>query len=271
MKELILFLGYVSLLVVLHEGVIPPAGAAELEWGGGLEIKGDLNLTTIGKALVFPDTTRQGTAPPAYVRTVVVSPVGGPLENGTELLEKRASIKDASSTKPYLLKIEPGVYDIGTNSLIMGEYIDIEGAGPGVTTITGNSPGMTVGGASNSEIRDLTVANYATGSWSRAIYNSHAPRITNVEACAQGSESNAAIMNTSGSAPLISRVSAWAKGGIYSYGIYSHLCSAGLFHVKADASDASSNNYAIRNENMTSLIIENSSARAESGSYAIGV
>lgn len=281
MKKLPLLIGLLSFaaatlagnLSIPGNGAIPSATAAEVEWGGELEVTGNLNLSTSGKALVFPDATRQTSAPPSYVRTVIVSPVGNSLQNGTELLEKRAAITDASATKPYLLKIEPGVYDIGTNSLVMGEYIDIEGAGPGATTITGGGGGMvaTVVGASNAEIRDLSVNNLGTGSWSRAIYNSHSLRITNVEASARGATSNTAIENSSGSAPLISHVSAWAEGGSSSYGIYNWLCSASLYYVRADATNATDNNYGIYSLEMTSLIIENSTARGQTGETAIGV
>lgn len=73
----------------------------------------------------------------------------------------------------------PGVYDIGTNSLVMQAYVDIEGSGENVTKITGTlSPneGTTYGvvlGASNAEIRFLTVENTGTGTYTDAIYNSN--------------------------------------------------------------------------------------------------
>jgi hypothetical protein len=49
----------------------------------------------------------------AYKRTVLVSPVGTPQQNGTALRNALASITGASATNPYLLKIEPGIYDLG--------------------------------------------------------------------------------------------------------------------------------------------------------------
>lgn len=93
-----------------------------------------------------------------------------------------------SPSNPCLLKIMSGVYDIGTNSLVMQPYVDIEGAGETVTKITGTfspSEGTSYGivqGASNAEIRFLTVENTGTGTYADAIYNSNgaAPKITNV-------------------------------------------------------------------------------------------
>jgi hypothetical protein len=49
----------------------------------------------------------------AYERTVIVSPVGTGTENGQALLDALARITDASASKPYLLYIEPGIYDLG--------------------------------------------------------------------------------------------------------------------------------------------------------------
>jgi hypothetical protein len=70
-----------------------------------------------------------------------------------------------SSSNPCLLKIMPGVYDIGTNNLAMQSYIAIEGSGEGVTKITGNNGTLfgVINAASNSEIRFLTIENTNIG------------------------------------------------------------------------------------------------------------
>jgi hypothetical protein len=73
-----------------------------------------------------------------------------------------------SSTNPCLLKIMPGVYDIGNNSLQMQPYVDIEGSGEKVTVISGSlssnqtSLAVTNGllnGANNAEVRFITIKN----------------------------------------------------------------------------------------------------------------
>ena len=70
-------------------------------------------------------------------RAILVSPKLTAAESGTALLSTLKGITDSSSTNPCLIKIEPGIYDIGSKSLQMKPYLDIEGSGELVTTITG--------------------------------------------------------------------------------------------------------------------------------------
>jgi len=105
-----------------------------------------------------------------YKRTLVVSPVpNNPTASGTALLNALASITTNSATNRYLLKLEPGIYDLGPNQLVMKSYVDIEGSGQSVTRIEGaRGTGETetsfvdaaaIRGASVSELRQLTVVN----------------------------------------------------------------------------------------------------------------
>ncbi|HIJ88793.1 MAG TPA: hypothetical protein HPP97_14140 [Desulfuromonadales bacterium] len=55
---------------------------------------------------------------------------------------------------PCLLKIMPGVYDIGTNIIPMASNVDIEGAGVGTTKIVGGFSYYIVG---NTEIRAISI------------------------------------------------------------------------------------------------------------------
>src|SRR5262245_12834063 len=108
-----------------------------------------------GLALLLGVETAQ-----AQIRTVLVSPVpGDPAASGTALLNALAGISSPSSTNRWLLKIEPGIYDVGTTPLQMRSWVDIEGSGIGVTTIRGTAVAYnaTVHGASNAELRLLTV------------------------------------------------------------------------------------------------------------------
>jgi len=113
---------------------------------------------------------------PPYARTVVVVSGGSPISNGTSLLSALTAISTASASNPWLLKIEPGVYDLGTSQLIAKAYVDIEGSGRDATTITsaaqGNGgPGATVLVNSGilAEMRDLTIKNTSAGA-GRGIY-----------------------------------------------------------------------------------------------------
>ncbi|HEX7184321.1 MAG TPA: hypothetical protein VF756_21005 [Thermoanaerobaculia bacterium] len=129
----------------------------------------------------------------AQIRTVLVSPVpGDPVASGTALRNALAGIPSSSSTDRWLLKIEPGIYDVGTTSIRMRSWVDIEGSGIGVTTIRGSAPAYdaTIRGANNAELRLLTVealGNTATPFPVIAMANSDAsPRLYRVKLFAIG-------------------------------------------------------------------------------------
>jgi hypothetical protein len=72
--------------------------------------------------------------PSSGVRTIVVKAVpGDALAGGSALLAALASIATNSASDPWLVKLEAGLYDLGVSSLVMKEYVDLEGSGPGVT------------------------------------------------------------------------------------------------------------------------------------------
>ncbi len=77
------------------------------------------------------------------------------------------SITNASASSPYVIKIMPGIYDLGTASLQMKDYVDLEGSSPDNTIITTSNYNVdsstcttgTVLMANNSSIRNLKVIN----------------------------------------------------------------------------------------------------------------
>jgi hypothetical protein len=103
---------------------------------------------------------------PTYERTIVVSPVGTDTQNGTALLAVVASVTP-SEASPYLLKIEPGRYDLGSQTLRLKPFLDVEGSG-WVTDVTRTgrytlkASTVTVQGADGATLRDLQVTNYVT-------------------------------------------------------------------------------------------------------------
>ena len=106
-----------------------------------------------------------------FLRTVVVSPAATPTASGNALISALAAIT-ASDVNPYLLKIEPGIYDLGTQTLAMQPYVDIEGSGEIVTTITSATNNFslgTVNAASNSALRQLTVTGTAGANYAHAL------------------------------------------------------------------------------------------------------
>jgi hypothetical protein len=121
-----------------------------------------------------------------FGRTFVVGPVGDPLANGSALLAAMAAIPTpGSAADAWLLKIEPGRYDLGTQTLQMKSRVDIEGSGRLATVITSTDCGLdttvrgTVLGAADAEIRRLTVENLCSDplGYGYAVY-SDADRLT---------------------------------------------------------------------------------------------
>ena len=129
----------------------------------------------------------------AYQATTVVSPVpGDPAASGQALRKAISNLSpEPNSGFRWLVKIEPGTYDLGDTSLAMRQYVDIEGAGLAATILRGNvgpesgaaaredlggdslvagdpEPSMAnlnqglIEGASNAELRLLTVECVAT-------------------------------------------------------------------------------------------------------------
>ncbi|MEM7223087.1 MAG: hypothetical protein AAF495_08930 [Pseudomonadota bacterium] len=97
-----------------------------------------------------------------FTNTIVVSPVG-PTEqdNCLELQAALDSIEDASFNTPYLIHLEPGVYDCGDQAITMKPFVNIQGSGPTMTFIKGSRNGETgiVTLVSNAELSRLSVSN----------------------------------------------------------------------------------------------------------------
>jgi hypothetical protein len=103
---------------------------------------------------------------PTYKRTIVVSPVGTNAQNGAALLAAVASV-NPTATSPYLITIEPGTYDLGSHTLGLKAFLDVEGSG--LNTHVTSASTATIQGANYSEIRDLDVLNSLTAASTPAI------------------------------------------------------------------------------------------------------
>lgn len=174
---------------------------------------------------------------------VFVNPIDGgtATDNGTALL---AAVDTANLTaingapaadNPYLIRLAPGVYDLGTETLTMASYVDIEGAGEGLVHDPGTgfvaeggskiigAGSTTITGAANSEIRSLLVENTNT-SVSGGISISADPfrveHVTVFGRCfSQGGSAGGGIL-IFGSSPEIESVSVYAlEGTTNCYGV----------------------------------------------------
>lgn len=108
-----------------------------------------------------------------YGKVAVVAQTGGDYTDPLTAMNDLATwCGTPSATNPCLLKVMPGIYNVGNSSLQMQTYVDLEGAGEYVTKITGNiATGVrgVVQSASNSEIRFLSVENTGGGSFHTAL------------------------------------------------------------------------------------------------------
>ena len=84
-------------------------------------------------------------------------------ENGEALRAALASITDASASKPYVIQLAPGIYDLGNRTLAMKADVSIAGAGATTTRIVGDLGEQALGealvlGAHRTDLRDVTIA-----------------------------------------------------------------------------------------------------------------
>ena len=144
----------------------------------------------------------------AQIRTVLVSPVpGDPIASGTALRNALAGIPSPSQTNPWLLKIEPGIYQLQDTSLQMRPWVNIEGAGVDVTTIRMVSGPATIVGASNAELRMMTVEATGQSLAVVAMFNENAnPRVYRVKFVTKDTNSETWGMRNWTSAPTFCKI-----------------------------------------------------------------
>src|SRR3990170_4328776 len=220
-----------------------------------------LNVGTTPGTVAAGDHNHDSLYQKKYANVIVVAKAGGDYTDPvTAMNNLSAWCGTPSATNPCLLKIMPGVYNIGANSLQMQSYVDIEGSGENTTKISGSisSPyfpptqGVITASAptSNAELRFLTVENIDSwGGVNVAIYNNAvALKITNVTATtALYGSSNYGVENVASSSMTMANVTATASG-------------------------PSGSNYGINNNFDSSLIMTNSTVTAWGGSvYNIGI
>jgi hypothetical protein len=198
-----------------------------------------------------------------YQNVVVVAKSGGDFTSIQGALD---SITDASASNPYLVWVAPGTY---AETVMMKPYVDIEGAGELATKIVGVSF-FAVIGASNAELRFLTVENNTSGDEIMAIYNaSDSFRLTHVTAMASGGSRNHGVRNGTASTTM-THVTASATGGDFSMGVSNDGASPEMVHVIARASNGTSNR-AVENANGSSPKMMHVTAEAWGGDSNFGV
>ena len=185
-------------------------------------------------------------------------------KNGGDFTDPIAAMAHIASQNPsasnrFLLTVAPGAYDLSA-PLDMLEYVDIQGAGEGVTSLTrggsdvhpltGNAS-ATVSGADNAVLRSLTVENTGGFKYATAILNVGAsPTLSHVTFSTSGAEYlSTSVYNVAGS-PIMNDVTAAAFGPSQdNFGLYN--CDDAepvMTNVTATAFGATRNNFGMHKQ-----------------------
>ncbi len=205
-----------------------------------------------------------------YERTIIVSPdPADESKNGLLLRNAIAGITDNSPTRPYLVKIEPAIYDLGSQPLALKPYVDVEGSGELTTTISSTAAiPATLVAANNSELRFVSVR----GTNTVALYsNGVSPRFTHVTATSSGGSFNYPIEVTGG-VPLLTDVTTAGTGGAQAAGLVNFGGGSNLIAVNSSftGSGASSVNVGLLAYGGTSTI-SGSVLTASDGAFAVAL
>jgi len=211
-----------------------------------------------------------------YLKVAVVEPYGnGDYTNpATAMADYQNWCGFPSNISPCLLKIMPGFYDVSAGSVVTQPYIDIEGSGENVTIISGTMDNATSGvvmGASNAEIRFLTVENRggSVHAYAIGLMNFYAsPKITNVTASSSGGGSGYGVYNVY-SFPTMINVTATASTGYNAYGVSNEYSSPTMINVTASSSGSSYSRGVINDASSPMMI--NVTASGSGGTDNFGV
>lgn len=225
----------------------------------------------------------QATSP--YVRTVIVSPTPGSASaSGQTLLQALAAINGAGSLDRWLLKVEPGVYDVGTTPVQMKSWVDMEGSGIGETLIRGTGQADetfsfvegVLKGAQFTELRDLTVECVATTANPSCITIANfnvSPRYTRVKAVSTSAVGVHWGFRNTNASPLFDQVEVLVASGTINYGIVNagFTSRPTIRRSFVKATNGSSTNDGILNTDDSSPIVEDSTIWARGGSQSAGI
>ena len=181
-----------------------------------------------------------------------------------------ASITDASASNPYVVRIAPGEYT-ETSPVALKTYVDVEGSGQGVTTITCACAGAEFDASSATvsagnivaEIRHLTINNTGGDTRSYGVYTEDvvdgSVSMSDVTATATGASTyNYGVYNES-SSPSMMNVTATGTGGIVSYGVVNGSSSSPSMTNVTATGTGGTNNYGVHNGDSSSPTIRDSS------------
>lgn len=216
--------------------------------------------------------------------TFTIGSGGTPSQNGAALLAARDVISNShpSAANPYLIKLEPGNYDLGNQGLALLPFVDLEGSGEDTTVIssTVGQTGImvtnaTLIAASNSEVRLLKVANFGVSPVQAAILvpaSASNARFSHVTAAVSNSADFNVGLYTDGKNVNLADTTFTTSGGNRNVGILHNSGEITLTNSIASATGGMVNNAAILdNSNQlraVTIIVNNSTLTASGGSKA---
>lgn len=216
-----------------------------------VECAGDGGPTALGRQPISPTpyalfAERFG----GYQNVIVVAQAKGDFTSVAAALAAigTSEYPAASSSNRYLIFVAPGTY---TGRVTMIPYVDIEGAGVGLTMLqaaggaNGDAASATVVGADNAELRTLTVENTGGAAWGIGLYLLQDTIVRNVQINATANTESRGIL---------------ADGN----------AEVGLYDVVVSASGASAANYGIDAPG-ASFTAERVTGSAEGGNIAVGI
>lgn len=136
-----------------------------------------------------------------------------------------AAITDASATKPYVVRVAPGIYD-EPGGVTVKDQVSLVGSGRGATTIRCACGGATytsvgaatvrIEGAITSEVSDLRVVNTGAGAYAAGVLVSNTAsspvRLRRLAVMASGGSAYALGIASVGASPVIEQVEVTASG-----------------------------------------------------------
>jgi hypothetical protein len=215
----------------------------------------------------FADGTDDSGA--SYQNMIIVAKSNG---NFTSITAALNSITTASTSNRYLIFVAPGVYN---ERVAMKQYVDIEGSGELTTKITygadpANNEIATLLGASNAELRSLTVENTGGADYATAIFNTAAPRLTHVTVSTLGGKTSYGLYNF-GSSSIMTDVTVNVAGSGDSIGILNYSSSPTMTNVTITASGGLTFSYGVFNQGVSNPTMTNVTASASGAATNMGV
>ena len=258
--------------------IIDIVGYYEPSAGGPQGVQGP-----VGPAGAQGQTGATGDPGPRPAQVVWVAKSGGDF---TSLTSALASITDNSISKTYVIKVAPGSY-AETSAVNLKSYVDIEGSGEGITTITCNcatgaiavsSAVLSALSVGHIQVRHLSVTNTGGGSVSFGIGTNGVDATVEFDhitimATGGGLGSNAVFTSGTPNGPGFNDVTATAgqPGALSASAVYLFNASTSRLNNVSATSTTGGNSYGISVATGSKVLIRDSALSGVTGSVnAIG-